>query len=212
MIFQDSEVLFQKCTKGSQKEEKISHCVAAKFKTLMADRLSSGTMHYETSQSNHLMISKSFLEENDDKQKGFVEAYDECNKLVFEEMECDEHRLVSSIDERRQGDEFTIYELIPKEQHTRIEYTPSMDWETLVEFILTVLGTIYGFSFYGWNPFKKWWKKEWQIIKWSKELISRCRRHGAQVGPLPSNEESDVGEVGGEEEEPTFDDLSDESQ
>lgn len=215
MIFQDSEVFFQKCTKGLQKEEKISNCVADKFKTLMADRLSSGTMHYETNQLNHRMISKSFLEENDDKQKEFVEVYDECNNLVSEEMECDEHRLVSSIDERRRGDGFTIYELIPKEQHTRIEYVPSMDWETLAGFIFTVFGTIYGFSFYGWNPFKKWWKKEWRIIRWSNELINRCRRHRAQVGPLPSNEECDAGEAGGEvgeEEESTFDDVSDESQ
>lgn len=169
-------------------------------------------MHYKTNQLNHRMISKSFLEKNDDKQKEFVESYDECNKLVFEEIECDEHRLVSSVDERRQGDEFIIYELIPKEQHTRVEYTPSMDWETLAGFIVTVFGTICGFSFYGWNPFKKWWKKEWQIINWSNELINRCRRHGAQVGPLPSDEERGAGEVGGEEEESTLDDESDESQ
>ena len=56
----------------------------------------------------------------------------ECNSLYRDIIGCTEQRLVTAIEERRIGDNFTIYEMIPSLPSMDYSHNPQMDIETFI--------------------------------------------------------------------------------
>ena len=72
----------------------------------------------------------------------------ECNSLYRDIIGCTEQRLVTAIDERRIGDNLTIYEMIPSLPSMDYSHNPQMDIENFILFIFAILSTGFGFALY----------------------------------------------------------------
>ena len=75
----------------------------------------------------------------------------ECHDKTEHIKECKDVRVVTSVDERLVGVNFTISELIPTDPSLEFTHDPEMDIPAFLILIATILSTGFGFSLYTWR-------------------------------------------------------------
>ena len=106
--------------------------------------------------NDQTILSKSDLEDKRKKKK-WEKILRECHDKSEHIKECNDVRVVTSVDERLVGDNFTISELIPTDPSLEFTHDPEMEIPAFLILIGTILSTAFGFSLYTWMGCR--WKR-----------------------------------------------------
>ena len=101
---------------------------------------------------DHKILSVSDFHD-DWEMKAWKEIVNECHEVTNHIKECDDVRVVTTVDERLagQGNNITLVELAPANASFEYIHDPKMDIETFLLLIGAILSTGFGFSFYTWR-------------------------------------------------------------
>ena len=154
---QNMEWPYGSCTRnGTSREKLTADCVERKTNEIFRCRSPMSIVK----EGNGMKILSIGDLENTSRKKYWRKIARECNNMYTNTTGCTEQRLVTAIDERRIGENFTIYEMVPSLPSMDYSNNPQMDIEDLLIFIGSILSTGFGFALYTclpcrWNRTKK---------------------------------------------------------
>ena len=132
------------CSEGDSREKLTAECVQNRTRDAFVRQ---SPMSIVKTGNDMMMLSNSDLEKKSWKRH-WRKIARECNNWHQNITGCTEQRLITAVDERRIGDNLTIYEMIPSLPSMEYSHNPQMDIENFILFIFAILSTGFGFALY----------------------------------------------------------------
>ena len=148
----------RKCSEELSKENELAACLSRETNKNFQKH---SPMSFIIDGDDHKILSVSDFHD-DWEMKAWKNILNKCHEATDHIKECDDVRVVTTVDERLagQGNNITLVELVPANLSFEYIHDPKMDIETFLLLIGAILSTGFGFSLYTWrgcrwNRFKK---------------------------------------------------------